>query len=163
MDVDELAAELVPRVESSGLRLVLEPGRSIVGDAGVLLTRVEYVKKSGGKHFVIVDGGMSELIRPSHYGGFHAVEHVEESRGPTTSVDIVGPICETGDFLARDRELPLPEPGDLLAVRTVGAYGFAMASNYNGRLRPAETMVDGNEATLIRKRETLPDLVRGEE
>ncbi len=163
MDVDELAAELVPRVESAGLRLILEPGRSIVGDAGVLLTRVEYVKKSGDKHFVVVDGGMSDLIRPSHYGGFHAVEHVGSSKEPTTTVDIVGPICEAGDFLARDRELPLPEPGDLLAVRTVGAYGFAMASNYNGRLRPAETMVDGGEATLIRNRETLPDLVRGEE
>ncbi len=163
MDVDELAAELVPRVASAGLRLILEPGRSIVGDAGVLLTRVEYVKKSGGKHFVVVDGGMSELIRPSHYGGFHAVEHVRQGQGRTTSVDIVGPLCEAGDFFARDRELRLPEPGDLLAVRTVGAYGFAMASNYNGRLRPAETMVDGNQATLIRTRETLADLVRGEE
>ncbi len=163
LDLDELAAEIVPRVKSAGLRLILEPGRSIVGDAGVLLIRVEYVKKSGGKHFVVVDGGMSELIRPSHYGGFHAVEHVRPSQGPTKLVDIVGPICETGDFLARDRELPLPEPGDLLAVRTVGAYGFSMASNYNGRLRPAETMVDGNEATLIRQRETLSDLVRGEE
>ncbi len=163
MDVDELAAELVPHVKSAGLRLILEPGRSIVGDAGVLLTRVEYVKRSGRKHFVVVDGGMSELIRPSHYGGFHAVAHTMPSQGATTRVDIVGPICETGDFLARDRELPLPEQGDLLAVCTVGAYGFAMVSNYNGRLRPAETMVDGNEATLIRQRETLPDLVRGEE
>ena len=106
---------------------------------------------------------MGGLYAPIHYGGFHAVENVRPSQGPTKLVAIVGPICETGDFLARDRELPLPEPGDLLAVRTVGAYGFSMASNYNGRLRPAETMVDGNEATLIRQRETLSDLVRGEE
>jgi diaminopimelate decarboxylase len=163
LDLAELAAELVPRVKSADLRLILEPGRSIVGDAGVLLVRVEYVKKSGGKHFVVVDGGMSELIRPSHYGGFHAVEHVRPSQRPIKLVDIVGPLCETGDFLARDRKLPLPEQGDLLAVRTVGAYGFSMASNYNGRLRPAETMVDGDEANLIRQQETLPDLVRGEE
>ena len=163
MNVRALAAEVVPRVASAGLRLILEPGRAIVGDAGILLTRVQYVKRSGGKHFVIVDGGMSELIRPSHYGGFHAVDAVVESPAPVTPVDIVGPICESGDFLARDRALPLPEAGDLLAVRTVGAYGFAMSSNYNGRLRPAEAMVDGNVATLIRKRETLEDLVSGEE
>jgi len=163
MNVRALAAEVVPRVASAGLRLILEPGRSIVGDAGILLTRVQYVKRSGGKHFVIVDGGMSELIRPSHYGGFHAVDAVVETRAPVTPVDIVGPICESGDFLARDRALPLPEADDLLAVRTVGAYGFAMSSNYNGRLRPAEAMVDGNVATLIRKRETLEDLVSGEE
>jgi len=163
MDVDGLAAEVVPRVKAAGLKLILEPGRSIVGDAGVLLTRVEYVKRSGQKVFVVVDGGMTELIRPSHYGGYHAIETVSgEHPGVEAEVDVVGPICETGDFLARGRLMPVPEPGALLAVHTVGAYGFAMASNYNGRLRPAEVMVDGKEVTVIRHRETLEDLVRGE-
>jgi diaminopimelate decarboxylase len=142
---------------------VLEPGRFIVGEAGALLTRVEYVKRSGGKTFVIVDGGMSELIRPSHYGGYHAIEPVvARPRAERRVVDVVGPICESGDFLARNRELALPEPGDLLAVRTAGAYGFAMASNYNGRRRPAEALVEGELVHLVRRRETLDDLVRGE-
>lgn len=164
MDLQELADGVVPRVAGAGLRLLLEPGRALVGDAGVLLTRVQYVKRSGGKTFVIVDGGMSELIRPSHYGGYHAVEPVVEPAGVEPEmVDVVGPICETGDFLARDRALAVPSTGDLLAVRTVGAYGFAMASNYNGRLRPAEAMVDGQEVRLVRRRETLEDLIRGEE
>jgi diaminopimelate decarboxylase len=163
LDVPALAAEVVPRVRDAGLRLVLEPGRSVVGEAGVLLTRVEYVKRAG-KIFVIVDGGMSELIRPSHYGGYHAIERVD-AREPreTGTVDVVGPICETGDFLARDRPLAVPEAGELLAVRTAGAYGFAMASNYNARRRPAECMVDGDRVTLVRRRETLEDLIRGEE
>jgi diaminopimelate decarboxylase len=164
MDVEALARAIGPRVTEAGLRLVLEPGRSLVGDAGVLLTRVQYVKRSGSKTFVIVDGGMSELIRPSHYGGYHAIEPAGPSRARRVEhVDIVGPICETGDFLALDRALELPDEGDLLAVRTVGAYGFAMASNYNGRLRPAEAMVDGTDVLLIRRRETLEDLIRGEE
>ncbi|MDA0311704.1 MAG: diaminopimelate decarboxylase [Gemmatimonadetes bacterium] len=164
MDVDALAAEVVPRVKAAGLKLILEPGRSIVGDAGILLTRVEYVKRSRKKVFVVVDGGMTELIRPSHYGGYHAIEAVSDGHsGEDVEVDVVGPICETGDFLARGRIMRVPEPGELLAVHTVGAYGFAMASNYNGRQRPAEVMVDGSEVTVIRKRETLEDLVRGEE
>lgn len=163
LDVDALAAAVVPRVRDAGLRLVIEPGRSIVGEAGVLLTRVHYVKK-GGKTFVVCDTGMSELIRPSHYGGYHVVEPVIEVPGrPQVPVDVVGPICETGDFLARDRALALPEPGELLAVRTAGAYGFSMASNYNGRRRPAECMVDGDRVSLVRRRETLEDLIRGEE
>ena len=162
LDVEHLAAEVVPRLRGTGLRLVVEPGRSIVGDAGILLTRVEYVKRAG-KVFVIVDGGMSELIRPSHYGGFHAIERVDARvPRPEETVDVVGPICETGDFLARDRKLDVPEEGELLAVRTVGAYGFTMASNYNGRLRPAECLVLGDEAHLVRQRETLEDLIRGE-
>ena len=164
MDLGALASEVVPRVADAGLRLVVEPGRSLVGDAGVLLTRVQYVKRTGGKVFVIVDGGMSELIRPSHYGGYHAIERADErEERPAETVDVVGPICETGDFLARGRELPVPREGELLVVRTVGAYGFAMASNYNGRLRPAEAMVDGHEIALIRRREELEDLIRGEE
>ncbi len=164
MDLEALAAEVVPRVREVGLRLILEPGRSVVGEAGLLLTRVQYVKKSGGKTFVVVDGGMSELIRPSHYGGFHAIQRVDErTMSPNDVVDVVGPICESGDFLARERALDVPEPGELLAVRTVGAYGFTMASNYNGRRRPAEAMVDGSRVMLIRRRETLEDLIRGEE
>jgi len=163
LDIDALAHTVVPRVKESGLSLVVEPGRAVVGDAGILLTRVQYVKRAG-KIFVIVDGGMSELIRPSHYGGYHAIERVD-TRVPrrTEIVDVVGPICETGDFLARDRSLDVPEPGELLAVRTVGAYGFAMASNYNGRRRPAECIVEGERVTVARRRETLGDLVRGEE
>jgi diaminopimelate decarboxylase len=159
----DLAECLLPALRAVGLRLVLEPGRFIVGEAGALLTRVEYVKRSGGKTFVIVDGGMSELIRPSHYGGYHAIEPVvARPRAERRVVDVVGPICESGDFLARNRELALPEPGDLLAVRTAGAYGFAMASNYNGRRRPAEALVEGELVHLVRRRETLDDLVRGE-
>jgi len=163
MDLEALAGEIVPRLRDLGLRLILEPGRSIVGDAGILLTRVQYVKRSGGKTFVVVDGGMSELIRPSHYGGFHGIERVDQRQPrPNDVVDVVGPICESGDFLARERALDVPEPGELLAVRTVGAYGFSMASNYNGRRRPAEAMVDGSRVTLVRRRETLEDLIRGE-
>lgn len=164
LDIHQLAGEVIPRVQAAGLRLVLEPGRSIVGDAGALLTRVQYVKKTEGKTFVIVDAGMSELIRPSHYGGYHAIKHVADpAQLPEDVVDVVGPICETGDFLALDRTLPVPRAGDLLAVQTVGAYGFTMASNYNGRLRPAEALVYGSEIELIRRRETLEDLIRGEE
>lgn len=163
LDVDQLAGHVVPRVRDAGLRLVLEPGRSVVGDAGVLLTRVLYVKRAG-KTFVIVDGGMSELIRPSHYGGYHGIERADVGvPRPVENVDVVGPICETGDFFARDRAMQVPEAGELLVVRTAGAYGFSMASNYNGRRRPAECMVDGARATLIRRRETLEDLIRGEE
>jgi diaminopimelate decarboxylase len=163
LDVAQLASEVVPRVSAAGLRLVLEPGRALVGEAGILLTRVEYVKRTGAKTFVIVDGGMSELIRPSHYGGYHAIECVAESAAPVEPVDVVGPICESGDFLALDRTMSVPAEGDLLAVRTVGAYGFAMASNYNGRLRPAEVLVRGHDVELIRRRETFTDLIRGEE
>lgn len=164
MDVAALARDVVPRVKAAGLRLLLEPGRSLVGEAGILLTRVQYVKRTDAKTFVIVDGGMSELIRPSHYGGYHGIEPVahEDDREEAT-VDVVGPICETGDFLALDRELPLPGEGELLAVRTAGAYGFAMASNYNGRRRPAEVLVDGSEVRVIRRRESFQDLIRGEE
>jgi len=163
MDVQALADEVAPRVAEAGLRLVLEPGRSLVGDSGVLLTEVQYVKRTASKVFVIVDGGMSELIRPSHYGGYHEIELVEARDGEPERVDVVGPICETGDFLALDRDLLLPEPGDLVAVRTAGAYGFTMASNYNARRRPAEALVDGEEVRLVRARETFDDLIRGEE
>jgi len=163
LDLERLAADVVPRVRGAGLSLILEPGRSVVGDAGVLLTRVEYVKRAG-RTFVIVDAGMTDLVRPSLYNAFHAVERCDMRRaGPVEEVDVVGPVCETGDFLARGRVLEVPEAGEILAVRTTGAYGFSMASNYNGRPRPAECMVDGSQVTLIRRRETLDDLIRGEE
>ena len=163
LSVEDLAAMVVPRVAETGLRLILEPGRFIVGEAGILVTEVLYVKHSGPKTFVVMDGGMTELIRPSHYQGFHRIEPVvlrEEAAHEV--VDVVGPICETGDFLARDRLLQMPTHGDLLAVHTAGAYGFVMASNYNSRPRPAEVVVDGTEVTLARRRESLDDLLRGE-
>jgi diaminopimelate decarboxylase len=163
MSIEDLAAIVVPRVAETGLRLILEPGRFIVGEAGILVTEVLYVKQSGPKTFVIMDGGMTELIRPSHYQGFHRIEPViSREEAAHEVVDVVGPICETGDFLARDRMLQMPAQGDLLAVHTVGAYGFVMASNYNARPKPAELVVDGAEVTLARRRESLDDLLRGE-
>jgi len=163
MSVEDLAAIVVPLVAETGLRLILEPGRFIVGDAGLLVTEVLYVKSSGPKTFVITDCGMTDLIRPSHYKGFHRIEPVISREDAADEiVDVVGPICETGDFLARDRMLQMPAQGDLLAVHTVGAYGFVMASNYNARRKPAEVVVDGAEVTLARRRETFDDLLRGE-
>jgi diaminopimelate decarboxylase len=154
---------VLPELEGTGLRLLVEPGRYIVGAAGVLLTRVLYVKEGGGKRFVVTDAGMNDLLRPSHYSGWHAVEPVAPAGSRSrVHVDVVGPICETGDFLALDREMELPEPGELLAIHTVGAYGFSMASQYNQRPRPAEVMVRGAEARLVRRRETLDDLVAAE-
>lgn len=162
IDAETLAAAIVPEVRQTGLRLVVEPGRYIVGPAGVLVTRVLYVKEGGGKRFVITDAGMNDLLRPSHYAGYHAVEPVEARNRGRATVDVVGPICETGDFLALDREIELPEPGELLAVRTVGAYGFSMSSTYNQRPRPAELMVEGESIMLARRRETYDDLVAAE-
>jgi len=163
MSIEDLAATVVPRVAEAGLRLILEPGRFIVGEAGILVTKVLYVKHSGGKIFVVMDGGMTDLIRPSHYQGFHRIEPViSRDDAAHEVVDVVGPICETGDFLARDRMLQMPAHGDLLAVHTAGAYGFVMASNYNARPKPAEVVVDGAEVTLARRRESLDDLLRGE-
>ncbi|HEX7242877.1 MAG TPA: diaminopimelate decarboxylase [Longimicrobiaceae bacterium] len=158
----EFAREVVPEVARMGLKLVVEPGRFIVGHAGTLVTRVLYVKQGGGKRFIITDAGMNDLLRPSHYAGWHAVEAVQMHGREMVHGDVVGPICETGDFLALDREMERPEPGELLAIRTVGAYGFSMSSTYNQRPRPAEVMVEGAEATLARRRETLDDLVAAE-
>ncbi len=163
MDLQALAAQILPVVRGLGLKLILEPGRSIVGEAGTLVTRVLGVKKAGGKTFVITDAGMTDLIRPSHYGGVHPVRRVEEmEEREVRKVDVVGPICESGDFLALEREIPIPRPGELLAVGIAGAYGFSMASNYNSRPRPAEVLVEDGEAHLIRERESYEDLVRGE-
>lgn len=159
----QIAALVTPHLRTLGLRLVLEPGRYLVGQAGVLLTRVLALKEMGGKTFVIVDAGMNDLLRPSHYAGYHHVEPVtSDTERESARVDVVGPVCETGDFLALDRELALPRPGELLAVRTVGAYGFTMTSQYNARPRPAEVLVEGGRPRLIRARETYEDLIRGE-
>jgi len=159
----DFAAALLPALRDIGLRLILEPGRYVVGPAGILLTRVLYIKEMGGKTFVITDAGMNDLLRPSHYDGYHEVEPVVVHRGRERArVDIVGPVCETGDFLALDRWIDRPEEGDLLAIRMAGAYGFSMASQYNARVRPAEVLVEGDAVRLIRRRETYEDLVRGE-
>lgn len=162
ISAQEFADAVVPPMQETGLRLVIEPGRYIVGPAGVLLTRVLTVKEGGGKRFVITDAGMNDLLRPSHYAGYHAVEPVQKVERRRGHVDVVGPICETGDFLALDREMEIPEPGELLAIMTVGAYGFSMSSTYNQRPRPAEVMVEGEEVRLIRRRETVEDLMAHE-
>jgi diaminopimelate decarboxylase len=157
------ADALLPDIRSSGLRLVLEPGRFIMAPSGVLLTRVITVKESSQKSFVITDAGMNDLLRPSHYAGYHHIENAERHDGrDRIRVDVVGPICETGDFLALDREIARVLEGELLVVGTAGAYGFSMASNYNARPRPGEVLVDGANYTSIRRRETYDDLVRGE-
>ena len=160
----EYAMALLPALRELGVTVLLEPGRSIVGNAGVLLTRVLYRKDTGNKKFVVIDAAMNDLIRPPLYDSYHEVRPVSEARlgGPTEKVDVVGPICESGDFLAKDRELARTEEGDLLAVMSAGAYGFAMASNYNTRPRAAEVLVDGNRYTIVRRRETYEDLVAGE-
>jgi diaminopimelate decarboxylase len=144
----------------AGYGIVMEPGRSIIGPAGVLLTRVTAVKTQGGKQFVITDAGMSDLIRPTLYDAYHPIVPVIKTGNEECQlVDVVGPICESGDFLAKGRALPPVQPGDLLAVLHVGAYGYAMSSNYNGRLRPVEVLVNGRQKTVIRPRQTFADLL----
>ena len=162
-DIDIFIDRLRPKLEGLGLTLMLEPGRSIVAEAGLLLTRVLLVKGNGQKTFVIVDGAMNDLIRPALYQAHHEIVPVQQSgAGCTVHADVVGPICETGDFFARSRELPQVNPGDLLAIQTAGAYGFVLASNYNSRPRPCELLVDGANASTARRRETYEDLIRGE-
>jgi len=158
----DLAARVLPFVQPLGLTVMVEPGRSLVARAGVLVTRVLYVKANERKRFVVVDAGMNDLLRPSLYEAFHRIEPVAAARGPARMVDVVGPVCETGDFLARDRELPDVAVGDLLAVRDAGAYGFSMASNYNLRPRAAEVLVRDGMPRLARRRETFEDLIRTE-
>jgi diaminopimelate decarboxylase len=163
-DVGEFLACLKDLLAGHELTLWLEPGRSIVAEAGALLARVLYRKSNGEKEFFVVDASMTELIRPALYGAHHEIVPLRESRLPGTVVaDVVGPVCESGDFLARDRELPQLVPGDYVAVLTAGAYGWVASSNYNARPRPAEVLVEGNSWRLIRRRETFDDLVRGEE
>ncbi len=159
----ELAARVLPALAGLPQLLLLEPGRSIVAHAGVLLTRVIGVKDNAARRFVIVDAGMNDLLRPALYEAFHRIEPVVERGGAPGVVDVVGPVCESGDFLGRARALPPVGPGELLAVRDAGAYGFSMASNYNLRPRAAEVLADAGEARLIRRRETFEDLVRTEE
>ncbi len=149
-----------PVIRAAGYELVVEPGRSIVGRAGALLTRVVYTKQQGDKRFVIADAGMTDLIRPTLYQAHHPIVPVAPAVGEEV-VDVVGPICETSDFLARDRALPPLAAGDLLAVLHAGAYGFAMSSNYNGHLRPAEVLVEGDAFHVIRRRQTYDDLIAG--
>lgn len=159
---EQYAAAIISELADMDCTLILEPGRCLVGNAGCLLTRVLYTKATELKNFVIVDAGMNDLLRPSLYDAHHALLHVNRPTGPVIKADIVGPICETGDFLARDRDIVRPEQGDLLAVMSAGAYGFSMASNYNSRLRVAEVLVDGSDYHVIRRRETFDDLVHCE-
>jgi len=160
--IDEFISHLRPRLASANIELMLEPGRSIVAEAGILLSRVLFEKQNGSKTFVIVDAGMNDLIRPTLYQAHHEITPVEYSPLPSRVVDIVGPVCETGDFFARNREIAPLSPGALIAIRTAGAYGFVLASNYNSRPRPVELLVTGSEVHVIRQRETYDDLVRGE-
>jgi diaminopimelate decarboxylase len=175
LPVTEHAKALVPLLKGRGYKVALEPGRYIAGNAGILLTRVLYRKKGGEKKFVIVDAGMNDLIRPTLYESYHHIwpvkpdaANVPESRSRSFEprggevVDVVGPICESGDYLARNRTLPPTQRGDLLAVFTAGAYGFSMSSNYNNRPRAPEVLVDGNSFRIIRRRETLEDLIAAE-
>ena len=162
-DLDEYAARLANKVKDRPeLTLILEPGRAIAANAGIMLTQVEFVKQGEEKHFAIVDGAMNDLIRPALYSAWQDIIPVEKNpNGEHNVYDVVGPVCETGDFLGKDRELTIA-PGNVLAVRSAGAYGFVMASNYNSRRRAAEIMVDGDKCYVVRKREPLEDLWRGE-
>ena len=160
--IREFIESLRARLGESGLRVMVEPGRSIVGPAGVLLTRVLYRKRNGPKEFVVVDAAMNDLIRPSLYHAHHEIIPVRKNALPPVTADVVGPICETGDFLARGRQMANVMPGDFLAVCAVGAYGFVLSSNYNSRPRAAEVLVEGTGYRVIRRRETFEDLVRGE-
>lgn len=161
--VAEYAEALLRPLQGLKIHLLLEPGRSIVGPAGVLLTRVLYKKKNGGKNFLVVDAAMNDLIRPSLYQAHHRIVPVEDpSKLERAVFDVVGPVCETGDFFARDRELPSLKEGDLMAILDAGAYGMSLASNYNSRPRAAEVLVNGKSAKLIRRRETVSDVLRSE-
>lgn len=154
---------ILPPLRELGLRVLIEPGRFLVGNAGVLLTRVQYLKQAAQKKFVIVDAGMNDLIRPALYQSYHEIVPVRQSAGAgRATVDVVGPVCESGDFFAEDRELPAVKEGDLLALMSGGAYGFTMACNYNSRPLPAEVLVEGDRVRLIRRRQSLDDLVRDE-
>lgn len=161
-DLNAYGQAVAQLLAGRNLGLILEPGRSLVGNAGTLLTRVEFVKHGEEKHFVIVDGAMNDLMRPALYQAYHAIENAEVSDAEPILADIVGPICETGDFLAQDRMISA-RAGDVLLVRSAGAYGSSMASNYNTRCRGAEVLVHGDQVRLIRERETFADLVALEE
>ncbi|MDP2904684.1 MAG: hypothetical protein Q8O22_00085, partial [Candidatus Omnitrophota bacterium] len=176
------ARRILPYLKKSGLKIIMEPGRFIVGNAGILVTKVLYVKTTPKKKFVIIDAGMNDLVRPALYGAYHQILPLRTTNDPSTSpfdvaqgklgagarrttvkVDIVGPICESGDFLAKERLMPPVQEGAYLAVMGAGAYGFSMASNYNSRRRPQEVMVVKDKVLVIRKRETFRDLINNEE
>jgi diaminopimelate decarboxylase len=159
---EEYARAIIDGLEGLDITLILEPGRVIVGNAGILITEVQYVKENDAKRFVIVDGGMNDLIRPALYGSYQAVQPVMKTNAETIVADIVGPICESGDFFAKDREIGRPQRGDLLAIMSAGAYGFTMASNYNSHPKAPEILVDGEKYYIVRKRESFEDLINGE-
>lgn len=158
----DYSTSLLHPLKNLGVHLLLEPGRSIIAPAGALLTRALYCKTNGRKQFLIVDAAMNDLIRPSLYGAYHEIVPVEVTGKPTSTVDVVGPVCETGDFFARDRQLIEVSEGDLLAILDSGAYGMALASNYNTRTKPAEVLVEGRKAKIIRRRENVKDLLASE-
>jgi len=158
----EYAKAFLKNLEGMGLTLILEPGRVLVGNAGILVTRVLYKKAGEGKNFIIVDAGMNDLMRPTLYNAFHAIEPIVRTQAPLTVADVVGPICESGDFLGVDRNLTEGNADDLLAVMSTGAYGFVMSSNYCSRPRVAEVMVKNHQYHVVKERETYPDLVKGE-
>jgi diaminopimelate decarboxylase len=160
-DVGAFAEAVIPSVAASGLTLIVEPGRFLVGNAGVLLTRVLYRKKSGDTEYIITDAGMNDLLRPSHYNAYHAIEAVRPDGGRVVA-DVVGPVCESGDFFALQREVDDVKPGDLVVVRSSGAYGYSMASTYNSRPRPAEVLVDDGRFAIITERESYDDIVARE-
>src|SRR6266404_1100899 len=173
LSIRQYVDAILPSLRKLKLRILLEPGRLLVGNAGVLLTRVRYIKRTGAKKFAIVDAGMNDLIRPALYHSYHEIVPVcrasaaadadpSKSKNKTEKIDVVGPVCESGDFFALDREMPKLDEGDLLAIMSAGAYGLVMASNYNSRPLPAEALVRGDKVVLIRKRQTWEDLVRGE-
>lgn len=156
------AKAILDEIKDLNVTLIFEPGRVIMGNSGILLTRVIYNKKGSAKEFVVVDAAMNDLIRPAFYGSFHEISHANQKKGRKRKTDVVGPICESGDFFAQNRLLPEAKAGDLLAIFSAGAYGFAMSSNYNSRPRAAEVLVNDDQFHVIRERETLEDLVKGE-
>jgi diaminopimelate decarboxylase len=158
----DYAEAIIEATRGLDVTLVFEPGRMVVGNAGILVAKVLYVKKGEAKNFVIVDAAMNDLARPALYGSYQGIEAVDRSTAATMLADVVGPICESGDFLAQDRQVPAFKQGDLLAVSSAGAYGFSMASNYNSRPRTPEVMVKGDQVLVVRQRETFDDLIRGE-
>ena len=160
-DVQAFADAVIPRLQAIGLEVHLEPGRFLVGNGGVLLTQVQFIKDNPFRKFIVIDAAMNDLIRPALYQAYHEIMPVRETT-ETVFGDVVGPVCESGDFFASERDLPAVKPGELLAVKSAGAYAFAMASTYNSRPRPAEVMVDGNRVECIRTRETREDLIQGE-
>jgi diaminopimelate decarboxylase len=156
------AARLLPLLKPLGMRILIEPGRFISGSAGILVTRIEYVKRTGKKNFLIVDAAMNDLIRPTFYEAYHEIVPVTRKTGALVSSDVVGPICESGDFFCQNRPLPKVGAGDCLALMSAGAYGFVMASNYNTRSLAAEVMVKGRQAALVRERQPVQEIWRGE-